>query len=626
MSLIADVRSGCGWVGCEVGNDGRMAHEVLSDYGSLGRGRWEMRRTVGILVVLLLSLFMGCQPAQTALPPFAFRGLVVDANGKPVEGAVIEVYATKWDASQTWRIIGDKCGEFRAGEGGRLYVPMEGKGTAGDAVLIARRQGLGIGWAQGPSWRNWYAAIVMGNPADLRCRVVDEANRPIQGAEVRAVGIARSLSGQMTCEALLPNVAPIRGVTDQNGDLTIRGLPADSFPTLLVSAKGKAGLLADLSTQKSAGGARIGSAGSPIVIKLLPEAVVWGRVQCPWGGPVEGTKVAVSPSSGWTSGGPAIADANGIFRVDRLPEGTCEFWLIQPEEHRLFSGRVTIDLAAGKQSSVVLKAETGDPFQVLVRDADTNRPISGLTCSVHGPINAAGGIFAGSPDANEEKKYTLELQTDANGIAKGYLPSGRYEVRASSLEYEEQVATGSVGIDATEERPAQVGMLLRKSIPEPRRMVCVRDEAGRPVPYAYLWCLSEGVQESTDDNGYASVRSPRGFLVSPMCAYHPWLDLAGACDWRPGTDEATIVLKPPFAAAGRVTDANGNPVGSARVSADIGDHKTTADANGFYRFPRLPGDVRWIFADANEIGTEGAKISFNDPNFRSGRADIRLGH
>jgi protocatechuate 3,4-dioxygenase beta subunit len=116
-------------------------------------------------------------------PRGAIVGRVVDASGKPVPGAALELHRTRSADSRWSAAVG------ASGEDGRFRI--EGHGSAGETILlVAKSPGRGVAWSEALSLRaegdTEVGVVTFGAAQGFRGRVVDASGAPLAGVSVTA--------------------------------------------------------------------------------------------------------------------------------------------------------------------------------------------------------------------------------------------------------------------------------------------------------------------------------------------------------------------------------------------------------------------------------------------------------
>ena len=133
-----------------------------------------------LVVVLAVALALSAGAETNVAKTVAFKGTVVDAAGLPLAGASIEIYTYniamrfgRGDLELTERAVAGADGAFA------VRLPRTG------AVILARKPGRASAWRQFWNLRSDVEGqLVLTPPAILAGSVVDEADKPVAGAEV----------------------------------------------------------------------------------------------------------------------------------------------------------------------------------------------------------------------------------------------------------------------------------------------------------------------------------------------------------------------------------------------------------------------------------------------------------
>ncbi len=176
---------------------------------------------------------------------FRLAGKVVDAEGRPVAGAVVERYESS--SGLPFRgVEAEVLKEHITTEAGGLFEFTLSLATS---QVIARKPGFAPAWNQYHQYRRPAGdttdeRLVLTTPTTLGGRVVDEADKPVADAEVW-VSMAyseRPLGDGETAVSYLSG-KPARNFfstrTTADGTFRIEGFPASASADLAVSKPGK---------------------------------------------------------------------------------------------------------------------------------------------------------------------------------------------------------------------------------------------------------------------------------------------------------------------------------------------------------------------------------------------------
>jgi len=253
-------------------------------------------------------------------------GRVVNAGGEPIDGAKVIAYEMLSDGI-AGNILLRQVGEVTTIENGAFAFATIAKPERGvffECKIVAVKPDLALGWAEWTMREDTQLNIQLGEPTRLEGVIVDNAGKPIAGAEVRA-NLLRTLEAREGKEKSewqsLPGIPPFRELitqTNRQGRFLFSNLPADLEVDLLIKAEGKATTYTyQFKTRESA--FKTGQTGIKVV--MPDEARIEGQIVHPdTGQGIAGVKFAVV----YTGSGACFyrfvctTDNNGHFSIGRL--------------------------------------------------------------------------------------------------------------------------------------------------------------------------------------------------------------------------------------------------------------------------------------------------------------------
>jgi beta-lactamase regulating signal transducer with metallopeptidase domain len=258
-------------------------------------------------------------------------GKVVDAQGRPIAGAKVTAYEMYSDGIAGNMLL-RKAGEVKTAEDGKFIFtkPKLEKGIFIDCYIVAIKQNLALGWAEWDLRKDLESNIQLREPDRLEGVIVDNAGKPIAGAEVRA-NLLRTLEAHEGKEKSewLPGIPPFRELitqTNRQGRFLFSNLPADLDVDLLIKAEGKATIYTyQFKPRKSA--FKTGQTG--ITVVMPDEARIEGQIVHPdTGRGIAGIKFAVvfTGSGAFFYRFVCTTDDNGRFSIGRLLNSEYLIW------------------------------------------------------------------------------------------------------------------------------------------------------------------------------------------------------------------------------------------------------------------------------------------------------------
>ncbi len=317
-------------------------------------------------------------------------GRVLDPDGKPVQGAVVDV-VTRFRAPQVGAEDDSKPWLTLLGQGqtdGAGRFRLDAPRTAASRVFVvnalAAAPGYGLGWAElNPDAEQPTAEIRLFAEQPLRVRLVDVAGAPAKGVEVQVLRI-----GRQTAEGQFDGVSisgiPPEGIrawpravtTDDQGRITLTGIGRgrDNKITLSVGDLRYARQNLQVDTALPA-------VADEITLALQSARIIEGRVvAADTGQPIPGAVISIGAGHN-RFGGLGVtrfrADDRGRFTANPAPG---EFFLVHafaPEGQPYLVPQVELTWTKG---AVKTALNVPVPRGVLIRgkitEAGTNRPLA----------------------------------------------------------------------------------------------------------------------------------------------------------------------------------------------------------------------------------------------------------
>jgi hypothetical protein len=197
-------------------------------------------RTAPIVIVMLGLIILVAGPLRRCVAQSEdLSGRIVDKAGAGVSGVSVWAIGGAWESPEV-------VAKATTDDQGRFLIPRAW-GSGGPASLhylglFARAADGRIGW-QGTVWRNSPDPIrIQVSPGgEALGRMVDQNGRPIAGAEVRPVIIARSSdpkSGQDYVRLSTELAGPFRTATAADGSFVLKGIPPGAAVQAMIAAAG----------------------------------------------------------------------------------------------------------------------------------------------------------------------------------------------------------------------------------------------------------------------------------------------------------------------------------------------------------------------------------------------------
>jgi RNA polymerase sigma factor (sigma-70 family) len=164
-------------------------------------------------------------------------GRVLDPDGKPVQGAVIDLVTrprVPWvgasEGIDRFTLLGQ--GQSRADGWYRVDAPRTASTRVFEVYALAAAPGYGLGWAElNPDAEQPAAEIKLAPEQPVRVRLVDVTGAPARGVQVRVLSVGRA-TDKGTYQGVGLWVSPPGGIrswprpvaTDEQGRLTVPGI------------------------------------------------------------------------------------------------------------------------------------------------------------------------------------------------------------------------------------------------------------------------------------------------------------------------------------------------------------------------------------------------------------------
>lgn len=595
-----------------------------------------MRLLIVRMLVLSCILCPAFSFADTS-QKISCNGKVIDDANKPVAGAKVTLCQLMPDVEgqglkkiTTEEQITKEDGSFSFSA-----EPLAGKQNQ-FATLIARKEGLSIGWDNWDMRQDKTTTLSMSKPYTLRGIVVDDSNRPVAGAEVRiSILLLGDPRGGMESSRYLTSIEPLDIMvtnTDTKGIFVFNNIPVDSKAEFVVKKAG----MATISTFKppqplnSASDYNPGqyTVGSKDIRIVQPaEARIEGKViEKVTGNGIGGVRLICYTQIpiGLFGVKPVVSKDDGTFSFEGLEANTYIIrdvpsrekiaeWVIKPE---------TVTVTAGKASSdIILEASKGGMLEITVRDNE-KKPVAGASVYVH---------------KKDDNKQGATSVSNSDGIAAIRLAPGEYTLQGA---YREGYASLRKEHTVTVEdgKTSRLEIELKAN---PKITGVVRDPNGQAVAGATLRICPIGPQKETDSDKqgkfeifwnpvqYQSDVSQKPRMV--LVARHTGQNLAAVVNIEEDTKTIDVNMSPGVVFTGSVIDSNGKPVGGAgigvnlRVSnygAPFGNDVVVTDQNGRYEYKAIPDGQKYSVS-ARADGYGQSYVDADADNAENNRLEIK---
>jgi len=579
--------------------------------GVPGKGESMMRRTTCAAVLGMVFCAVSAATAETG-GKVVWSGKVLDAQSRPVAAATVEIYEYEyvfgaWGAQLKAR----RLGAAKTQASGEFSLPISPSPHTFIVTVVARKEGAAMDWASRRRAQDEQFALTLTEGKTVAGTVVDEKDRPIPGAKLRAFLMGDGDGGEEERKLLLgvPPVDFLSVKTDAKGRFEFQGVPAGTRGAFGVTARGRAGTF-------SSPGSRllpVVAGRSDIKIALAPEARISGVVVDKKSRkPVPGVRLVARSSrpAPWLPVDAIVTDGGGVFAAGGLPAGSCVLGLAEADSGLAdwVAEPVRTQVEAGKtKTGLALEVSKGALLEVTVTDAKSGAPVKNAMLTVQGRMDFADTVAARSgPDG--VARLRLRPREGQMGLVR--CPD-RY--KTFSLPQPFGVKEG------------QTLKLVAPMEPAPRIRGVVRDPEGKPVQGATIKLLSGSfgsMQGRSGAEGRFEIVAGGDLMFDPMPGAEqaprlvvvraPQRNLAAAVELEEDV-EAPLDIKLSAGAkiTGKVVDPGGKAIPNAMVTAMIrgyrwgsslgGAQKT--DPAGRYEVKALPaGQTYRLSAGADGYG------------------------
>jgi len=579
----------------------------------------EARIKTPYLIVIMLFL-VGILPvtwglAAESAEQITFAGKVLDDQGQPIEGAKVRFYQMDPGQISGTYVIG-VLHEVTTGADGAVSFGVPQSTSYRPVIVVARKDGLAIGWAYWRIREDLRHDIVLSEPKQLRGIVVDADGTPVGGAEVY---LGWGTSGQLNDSVTgLPAQVATRlfhTETDVSGRFTLEDLPKDATVELEVAKPGYATLVTRRRSRVSMSSFQFAAGQSDIKLVLPAEAVIEGVVvERGSGKPVSGVKLQVQNDQIIPAdrGEFVVSGSDGSFRIGALLPGAQTISLIRRREGLAdwVGEPVSLRLQAGEtKRDVTIEVTNGGILEVLVTEAGSAKPIGDAHVSIR--------------SATEQPSHHSAV-SDANGVAQIRLLPGTYQLSGIyGTGYASLRAQGSITIVS-----GQTERLAKHLTPMPKISGVVRDPKGRPVEGVALGLLpGGGTIGHSDAQGRFEVPFdrcgwPGGDTVFCLVARHEERNLATAVEVGDGAQAMDLTLKPGAILTGGAVDPNGKAIAGAQIytmlrvsnwGSGISSQRAICDGDGRFKINAVPADHSYnIMVNADGYGQADVQAETHD--------------
>lgn len=476
------------------------------------------------------------------------KGTVTDTSGQPVEGAEVQLHAAvEGYLPRELRLEAKAITDAKGG----FELPASAR-YGRYSFIVVRKPGLANGWVEANQRPAEPIRITLTQPASVAGKVVDEAGKPVPGADVHATAVycsASATSGRRSFHYLPRSLARQLYKTKAGDDARFRidGFPTNAAVSFAASAAGKATPCED-SEMIGPGLMQCVAGTEDVELMLQATGSVEGKIVMPESShpvPTAGLVLDRGPSAEWDSGLEVWSKADGSFLITNVPAGlyklgavfgtnTLPEWVAESVQVAIEPGRTT--------TGVEIRAAHGGVLEVSVVSEEDRKPEPEVQLLVQSP------------------NFRAWLNADSNGVGRVRLPTGIF----SLLAYQYGAWTRNVQVTIEEDKTNHVEV----EIPAPVKIAgVVRRADGQPaanlevrVISSYGLIAENGVTDAAGRFEIEARRAQREMnLNCCVLARDLQNNLAAAVDLEDMTNTLQLSLGPALSYVGRV-ECQGKPV------------------------------------------------------------------
>jgi protocatechuate 3,4-dioxygenase beta subunit len=500
---------------------------------------------------------------EELVQPAVVSGKILRSDGGPVAGAKVTLYEPLvTEPPFEIRVLAETTS---ADDGTYRFAvavgSADGEGPTYGTV-VARKEGLSIGWASWPDRRlDRQRDITLTEPKDCAGTVVDGQGQPVEGAKVFAVGgqYERRPAQVGPPDYLYTGVARrlLTATTDAAGKFTVRGLPAAGRFELAATKAGYGAAYTWKPERPAEQGLLLVPGRTDLRMVMPPEARIEGKVvEKGSGKPIAGMEIA---SLCWRTSRllrptPVRSGADGAFVLAGLSPDAYVLRLADPREPPAdwVAPPVTQEVKAGEvKRDVRIELSKGGLAEIVVTEANQPTPVPGAAirvASLSHRVEVGQGV------------------TKADGVAQIRLVPGEYRLQ--------DLTKRGYTYSRPEDRfTVEEGKTCRVAWPVRRLPTVsgvVRDEAGQPLAGTAVRVQPMGKEEVLSDaQGRFRVAWDMRDWSAKTENYLVALDsrhkLAAVLPTIKDGNEVDLTLRPAATLVGQVVDINDRGIPGVEV-------------------------------------------------------------
>ncbi|MBN2590960.1 MAG: carboxypeptidase regulatory-like domain-containing protein [Sedimentisphaerales bacterium] len=576
------------------------------------------------LMIILVSIFLinFCFAGQNE--NVVCSGRVINTGGEPVESVKVGFYIVSlstedlsYQVTLIEEIETDKEGKFKFETEKRLFD------NTTQAIIIAQKEGFGLGWDNRSMTGSEDFEIKLYPAAPVAGVVVDESEKPVEGAEVLLafLMVKNNDERRFTIGELMPDMLSAK--TDEQGKFSFSNIPENAEFDFRIKKPGRATIVTlDMEKYRSTQALTHKAGKTDIKIVQPAEAILNGVVvEKDTGKPVSGTQVIFALDDedmimSLYNLKPAVTGQDGSFVMKSLPAKTFSLklkpdtetaneWLSEPVEVTTHTGQTTSD--------VKIELIKGGLIEVLIKDSKTQQSIEQVSVSVH----------------SSENNFVKSIRTDSNGIAKFRVNPGTYRITSIyRQDYMRKNWDGDITIDEGKTKRIEIALDSFGQFSG-----TVRDQEGNPLSGVKISTKPpSGNEVVTDTEGKFTFNATRDVTrmsdgVVYLLARDMERNLASAVLIDEKVDNYDIKLSPGIIIKGKVVDVNDYKIPDTNISLTFwisstgfsSKEITEIDSEGNFEIRAVPENHNYsVRAHAEGYGSTYVRIdNVNADNART---------
>jgi hypothetical protein len=510
----------------------------------------------------ILFAVLVCLPLVSAIgresKPVILRGKVVNYKAEPIAGAEVVAYEKYSEYNHLPVQVKMLTSVQRTDSDGKFYMNVMPISQY-DTYVVARKEGFALGW-DALSYNHDYKVednfhIILEKPHALAGKVVDANGAPVANSTVQVLPV-RSYLRRISQRPLYGPLDWLTVKADNKGDFVFKSFPADTSGNFWVTVSGRDLFYHFTPHGLSSIGYEVGINDLELVIPrgiTIQGKVIERNTRKGISGVLILLQVQNVRDKRWQRyrDHELVSGQDGVFSIRGVPAGRHTLKVVTPFNRTAdWVGReVALNITGNEGSkNVVIGVEKGALLEVLVRNRQTGRPLSGIQTWINNKYpGSSKGIY-------------YSVFTGADGVARVRVIPGRYTIMAHDHDYVRQQM--EVPVIAYASRPSRLDVML-----EPRSKIrgTVVEVSGRPASRKIVSIYPFGHTIFTDQYGRFEAKPNNQHPTKLLGVRDVERNLADLTKVGRMSSITRLELKPALSITGLITDTNGICIPAARV-------------------------------------------------------------